>query len=275
MKKKICWLPLIGSLLISIAVSDNALSACKHADNPNLDWVRHFFRDVICDYSTYYGTENLLYVGGALFTAGVSANTNIDRSINRFWQQNVKGKTSNKLLDPFEHIGFFAYSKPYIASTVLGYWRINTPVGNWLYHWGYKSFRAMILASPQVTLLRNVLGAGRPCSSKYSDSKWRLFTKSRTSVSGHTFNGAIPFLTAAMMTDNPLYKYGLYFISILPAVSRINDRKHYFSQVFLGWSLAYLSVKVVDFADQEREQAVKMEIMPIKNGTMLQARFEF
>jgi membrane-associated phospholipid phosphatase len=67
-----------------------------------------------------------------------------------------------------------------------------------------------------------------------------------TGVSGHSFIGAVPFLSAAKMADNLWLKAGFYAASALPALSRINDYDHYPSQVFLGWWLAYLGASAVD-----------------------------
>ena len=52
--------------------------------------------------------------------------------------------------------------------------------------------------------------------------------------------GALPFITAAKMTDKPLLKVAWYSLSVMPGISRINDNAHYLSQVALGWTLSYL-----------------------------------
>jgi hypothetical protein len=87
-----------------------------------------------------------------------------------------------------------------------------------------------------------VTGGSRPSE---GESYWRPFNGDN-GVSGHAFLGGVPFLTAARMTDDPYIKGALYFFSALPALSRINDDKHYASQAFLGWYLAWLSVRAVD-----------------------------
>jgi len=42
-------------------------------------------------------------------------------------------------------------------------------------------------------------------------------------------------------------------LSILPGLSKINDNKHYFSQVALGWYLAFLSCDVIDKTDSKNK----------------------
>lgn len=248
------------------------------------NWFIKFYDDVLCDYSTYYHKDNLTRVGGTLFIAGILANGGIDNGIKHFWQDNIRSKTTDRFLKPQKEIGFFNYKKVYIGTIVLGYWMDDYVVGHAVYQWGYRSFRGLLLGSPQVTALRHILGGGRPikrcqnqASHPYSKSNWRFFTYGRPSCSGHTFNGALPFLTAAMMTERPVYRYGLYALSTLPGIARINANKHYFSQVLLGWSIAYFSAKVVDISDKDKEEnsLVKVEISEVRDGTMVHTKMRF
>lgn len=68
-------------------------------------------------------------------------------------------------------------------------------------------------------------------------------------ASGHAFVSAIPFITAAKMTDNPWEKTFWYAGSTLGGLSRINDNAHYTSQVGLGWTLAFVAASAVDQTD--------------------------
>jgi len=60
-------------------------------------------------------------------------------------------------------------------------------------------------------------GASRPSE---GDSKWRPL-KDSNGLSGHAFIGAVPFITAAKMNDNPYIKTILYGFSVLPGLTRI------------------------------------------------------
>jgi membrane-associated phospholipid phosphatase len=92
------------------------------------------------------------------------------------------------------------------------------------------------------------LGPARPSDNSPYSSHWEPFVSSH-GVSGHAFVGAVPFLAAAEMTDDPLLKVGLIGLSTLPGWSRINDDAHYLSQVVLGWWLAFLSTAAVDHTE--------------------------
>lgn len=244
-------------------------------------WFKDFFRDVICDYSIYYGKENLPWAAGMLGAASLMANTKFDQSVHRSWQRNYRSRGTDTFFKIPHSMGAFSYFRVYIGSMVLGYWGKDEYLAtHLLYHWGYRALRAMLILSPQEVFLSNQLGNGRPylCES----SKWRIFKHKigKAGCSGHAFNGAVPFLTAAFMTEEPLLRYTLFALSTLPGLCRINDDRHFFSQVFIGWCLSFLATRVVDIADCERakakcEQCMWFQFVPMKKGAMLRGQFQF
>lgn len=236
------------------------------------------FSDSICDYSIHYGKENLLLTGGTLLVGGILANTRMDREVHRTVQNRIRSRGSNGFFKPFESIGKFMYLRIYIWTLVLGN-LLNfqqSPVGDTIFEWAYRSFRSMLLVSPQITFLRHILGGGRYGARHYKDSRWRFLKKGRASCSGHTFNGALPLLTASVMSEDPIFRYGFFALSFLPAISRINDDQHYLSQVMMGWVLAYLSVRTVDIGIREKfDNALNIRFIPMKDGAMVQANYQF
>ncbi len=120
----------------------------------------------------------------------------------------------------------------------------NLPLGSETAEWGQRSLRTILVGGPPMLGLQLLTGGGRPDETDES-SEWQPF-RDNNGVSGHSFMGAIPFMSAAKMTDNLWLKGSLYAASTLPAISRINDDAHYFSQTFLGWWLAYLAETAVD-----------------------------
>jgi membrane-associated phospholipid phosphatase len=109
--------------------------------------------------------------------------------------------------------------------------------------------------------LQNAIGASRPDE---DDSRWRPF-EDTNGVSGHSFMGAVPFITAAEMAENPYIRYSLYLGSMLCGWSRINDDRHYLSQAALGWWIAYLSVSCCKGAEK-REKQVLIRASPVPGG---------
>jgi membrane-associated phospholipid phosphatase len=117
-------------------------------------------------------------------------------------------------------------------------WRSQTA------EWGGRSLRAILSGGPAVLLLESGLGGSRP-GERPEASHWKPFDD-WNGASGHAFIGAIPLLTAARMTDDRWLQGGLLFASLLPAWSRVNDNRHYLSQVGVGWWVAYLACEAVD-----------------------------
>jgi len=93
-----------------------------------------------------------------------------------------------------------------------------------------------------------VTGASRPGETDHG-SLWAPF-QDNNGVSGHSFLGAVPFISAAKMTDNRFWKAAFYAGSTLAAFSRINDDDHYASQAMLGWWMAYVAATAVDDTEQ-------------------------
>jgi hypothetical protein len=90
-------------------------------------------------------------------------------------------------------------------------------------------------------------GGSRPGEEDHG-SQWRPFSDDN-GVSGHSFVGAVPFLSAAYMTDNRFLRGTLIAASTLPAVSRLNDDAHYASQAIIGWSLAFFAANAVNHTE--------------------------
>lgn len=68
------------------------------------------------------------------------------------------------------------------------------------------------------------------------------------------------------MSDDKFTRGFFYFASTLTGLSRINDDAHFASQAFLGWYLAYASVKSVFKTNVEIEKNKnELNIIPIIN----------
>ncbi|HEY5995830.1 MAG TPA: phosphatase PAP2 family protein, partial [Candidatus Deferrimicrobiaceae bacterium] len=137
--------------------------------------------------------------------------------------------------------------------------------------WALKSFRATLVGAPALVFLATATGADRPTE---GNSHWKPFHNFH-GVSGHAFIGGIPFITAAKMSENPYQKAVLYGLSAVTGLSRINDDQHYFSQVALGWFLAYLSCDVVGKGDDLREGRLNVQFAPVPKGLAMTVRKRF
>ena len=125
----------------------------------------------------------------------------------------------------------------------------GSPAADGIGEWGDRSLRTFAVGAPLMFLTQRLTGGGRPGNAPYGNgphaSHWAPGVHDH-GVSGHSFMGAIPFLSVARMSDNPWVKGTMYTASTLPALSRINDDAHFASQAFLGWWLAVLASEAVD-----------------------------
>lgn len=249
---------------------------CTEINKPyyRYEWMDNFVCDVKRDYCVFYSTNNLLIFGNFFVAAGILANTNLDLAIRNEWQQKIRNNRTNAFFKPFNTIGSFTFQQlgVYFLAMSAGYWRDRSFAADVIYTWGYRSIRSFLIGTPVQVALAKILGAGRPIMNH--PSKWQPF-KYRMSVSGHTYWGATPFITAAMMFDQPIAKAALYAVSILPGLARINFDAHYTSQVVLGWSIAFLSCKAVYDSDMLVENEWNVSVFPRNDGVMVGASRQF
>jgi PAP2 superfamily len=204
------------------------------------------FHRLVQDYKNFYLTENMLYVGVAVAIAAPLANTHADQGIRDWYQRgagNGRSPVADHTADVFRQFGEYQYAVPiYVACSLTGFFCDDSPAMATVGEFGNRSLRALAVGAPMVGVLQYGLGAGRPDT---QDSSWEPL-RSNHGASGHAFVGAVPFLTAASMTDSMALKTLFVVGSFGPAWSRIHTDDHYFSQVVLGWSIAYLSVQSVN-----------------------------
>ena len=179
--------------------------------------------------------ENLMYLGFGIAGAGIFANTSLDREVQDRYNRNVQSSGTDDVSKVLRQPGEVFLTVPLLIGSYAFF--SDTPVGDW----SQRSLRALAVGGPSTLFLRSAMGGAAPSD---GDSDWRPF-HDRHGVSGHAFIGAVPFMTAAGMNENLYAKTSLYAISALPALSRINDNAHYFSQAALGWYIAYLSCNAV------------------------------
>lgn len=202
------------------------------------------------DYSFFYSPKYLFSSAVGIGLAAPVAHTSADRSIRDWYQRQVKSHSWDKAAEAVNLGGQVWIFLPVWmeAMALCGQAPQGYEADGGLHEWSNRSLRAIAVGQPPVVVLYFLLGSGRP---DRGDSRWRPFQDIR-GASGHTFTGAIPFLTAAEMTDNWYLKTALYAGSALTGWSRIHKDRHYFSQVMVGWWMAYLAVRSVDETQQFR-----------------------
>jgi hypothetical protein len=223
-------------------------------------WGQEFHRLLdlsIQDYRRFYSTPELLALSGGIGLAAVFANAKIDdNTIDENFQQwhheHVATHNARKFAYIAGELGNGRHFLPFYGVCVgAGEAWPGSPTARILGEWGDRSLRSFVVGAPVILALQYGLGAGRPEDKTNNGSRWVPFY-AENSASGHAFIGGINFLNAAMMTDNVPLKSALYVASVVPGWTRIIRDKHYFSQVVLGWWVAYLSASAVDWTEQTK-----------------------
>jgi len=211
---------------------------------------------VVRDYKSFYTEDRAFSMGVAFGLGAIVANSSADQSIRDWYQNNQRSSNTDKFSKVFKNFGEGKYMLPLaLLAGSVNYFKPSSDIGVW----GVYATRSYIVGLPALVIVQRLTGASRPNERSYN-SKWNSF-KDANGVSGHSFVGAVPFLTLAnMYEDNPYIKYSAYAASFLTAWSRINDDAHYFSQAALGWFLAYESVNSVFDGDRKNS---KFSVSPI------------
>lgn len=205
------------------------------------------------DHANYYSKESLTWLAGGFGVGAIIANTSLDGGIQNHLQSSVLSASSDEWFETFhaqKELGNGHYTLPvFAAAWVAGAMFEKIPLVNRTGEWGERSIRAIIVGTPPMLAMQLVTGASRPGETS-ANGKWKPF-QDNNGVSGHSFMGAIPFLAAAKVTDKPLLKLAFYAGSTLAPLSRVNDNRHYPSQVFLGWWMAWIATNAVDATQNE------------------------
>jgi len=214
------------------------------------------------DFENFYlDRANLTKLGIGFAVGAVFANTEMDQHIRDKYQNDLRSEDTDKATKIFnmsDSTLFLVTVPVYIGTYGAGRWLHNSTVEEW----AQKSFRATLVGEPAVLFLATATGGDRPTE---GDSHWKPFHNIH-GVSGHAFIGGIPFITAAKMSENPYQKAVFYGLSTVTGLSRINDDRHYFSQVALGWFLAYLSCGAVEKGNDREEERLHVGIAPVPKG---------
>jgi len=186
-----------------------------------------------------YSRRNFLRLGGALVGVGVLAYSGADEACDRWYANHLRSDATDRVagvVEPFGRRFWFLY------------WLLLAILDS-LYHssaltrWGRRNFEAMMVGLPTLWSVQYGLGAARPTDQTHGP-RWRPFADDN-SASGHAFVAAIPWLNAARAAGAWPTRALAQAGSGLTAWSRINDQKHYLSQVLIGYSFAWSAVDAV------------------------------
>ncbi len=190
-----------------------------------------------------YSRRSLLRLLGAGVAAGVLAYSGLDRLVDERVGGDFRSSGGDRVSAVIRFSGErFWFLNWLLVAGIDAWWRSGG-----FSRWGRRNFEAMVVGLPTLWAVQRGLGAGRP-SAEVADPRWHPLSAAH-SASGHTFMAAIPWLNLARTLRRPLGRRFAYAGSVLTGWSRMNDRKHYLSQVILGWTIAWNAVEAVQETD--------------------------
>jgi hypothetical protein len=214
------------------------------------------------DYRAFYlDGKVMVSLGAGVAAAGLLANSSADREAHEYFQNDLRNGATDSISDVGRVTGDVLVAVPLLfgAYALSGEGAVKS--------WAADSLRAFLVGAPAGLFLQYATGASRP---EEGSSGWKPF-RGNNGLSGHAFTGAVPFITAAKRQESLAMKSLFYGLSVLPGFSRINDEKHYLSQVALGWYLAYLSADVIE--NKGKKSAFRLSPFPEGAGVVLTADF--
>ncbi|NLE36420.1 MAG: hypothetical protein GX621_00175, partial [Pirellulaceae bacterium] len=201
------------------------------------------------DHRNFYSWETSRDLLLGLAGASILANTSMDQDFQDWVQDDVRSHDADNFATFWNVFGEGKIFVPaYLGLGLAGWMFDDYPLGSATRSFSLQTCRAFLVGSPPLLMLQGVTGGSRPGEEPHGSS-WRFF-QDDNGVSGHAFIGAVPFLTAANMTENPYLSGCFYVLSTFPTWSRIENDTHYLSQSVLGWWLAYLACRSVDRTQQ-------------------------
>ncbi len=231
-----------------------------------------FFNQVEHDWRNHYSAPTLVNTGLLLGVSGTFANTGLDRGVQRLWHPHDT-QSDPKRMEIGNQFGglnqFFNMIPLYVGSDIL-LSEATDPFLHKIGQWGNRSFRSLLLGGPQQYVLTHTLGGHRPDD---GSSRWRLGHHGRA-VSGHTFYGTVPLINAAKVSNSRGWTFFWYTLSTIPGIARLDSNKHYFSQILMGWGLAYLSASSVE-ASNTKTKPTSWYATPLNQGLLLTATHQF
>jgi hypothetical protein len=234
------------------AQTENADDASEAGAGPEEEpsrW-RRAGRTLGRDFGSFYSIRTFRRVGVALVVGGGLANTSSDEEIQDWYREDVRSAGSDDFAEGVEVLGDDWVAPAFVVLGVAGEVLADGPAGGGVGGWARRAGRSVLVGAPSVYYLQQLTGGNRP--SDGLGSEWEPFDGSH-GVSGHTFLGAVPFLTVARMSRSRLVDALAVAASTLAGWGRFNDDQHYASQVLLGWYVAWEATGAI--ARSERRTA--------------------
>jgi hypothetical protein len=219
---------------------------------------RPLLRDTGPQWRRAYGRRALLRYGVALGAAAVLAYGGADEAFDRWHTRtlDVREGRGGHRSPPSASDRVASVVKPAGQRWWFLVW-LGMALADWRWRstavtrWGRANFEALCVGLPLLWATQYGLGANRP-SSRNGSPRWHPL-RHANSASGHAMLGAVPWWNLAQRAPTRAARGVLRAAGLLTGWSRLNDRKHYLSQVMLGWVIAANAVAAVQTGEERSD----------------------
>lgn len=191
-----------------------------------------------------YSRRGFLKLGGAVAGAAVLVYSGADEAVDDWIHEGQREDASEPVSFQVKQFGEPYWAFGWVALALVDRFVGPSAVGRF----GRECMQATALGLPILWTTQRVLGAGRP-TDEPGVPDYRPF-HDENAASGHTFIAAVPWLVLVRRSRAPWAKALAGAMSPLTGLSRMHDRKHYLSQVWLGWAIAWQAVDGVVGGDE-------------------------
>ena len=200
-------------------------------------------------YKRHYGRRGFLQLGGAVAAAAVLVYSGADKAVDAWHRDRIRSPRSDRVAETAKIFGERFWFGFWAAFMLLDSLIASNP----LTRWGRRTFEAMVVGLPALWTTQRVLGASRPTDgdsdpAHVPDPRYHPMDDDN-SASGHAFIAAIPWLTLMRRTGSAPVRAGSVAAMLPTGWSRLNDRRHFFSQIVLGYALAWQATGTVAAAE--------------------------
>ena len=208
----------------------------------NRDYFEGIFSDIAYTATSPSRWDKSDWIMAGSVTIGTGFFVGLDEEIRDVFEDN-RSSTTDDFANLFEPFGNGLVTIPALAAFyVFGYYDEND-----------KAKRTALIATESflitglyTTILKVSMGRHRPSAGASSTSFDGFTTDQKSFPSGHTSTAfAIATVIANKYEETPYIKPISYGIASLTGLSRINDEKHWASDVFFGAALGYFTSKTI------------------------------
>jgi len=208
----------------------------------NRDYFKGIFSDIAYTATSPSRWDKSDWIMAGSVAVGTGFFVGLDEEIRDVFEDN-RSSTTDDFANLFEPFGNGLVTIPALAAFyVFGYYDEND-----------KAKRTALIATESflitglyTTILKVSMGRHRPSAGASSTNFDGFTTDQKSFPSGHTSTAfAIATVIANKYEETPYIKPISYGIASLTGLSRINDEKHWASDVFFGAALGYFTSKTI------------------------------